>query len=99
MNKISDMAMAIEELRTAAAAINNVANWLSGNADEPKSTPKKEPELKLEDVRAVLADMSRKGYMAQIRSLLQKYGATKLSGVDPANYKALLKDVEELDHA
>ena len=101
MSKMKDMAMTIEELRSAAAAINDVADWLtqqfSGNADEPKTKPKKEPEL--EDVRAVLADMSRKGHTAEIRALLQKYGAAKLSGVDPANYKALLKDVEGLDHA
>ena len=65
----------------------------------PKRTPPaKEPEPKLEDVRAVLADMSRKGHTAEIRALLQKYGAAKL-GVDPANYSALLKDVEGLDHA
>ena len=103
MSKMKDMAMTIEELRSAAAAINDVAAWLtqqfSGNANEPKEQPKKEPELKLEDVRAVLADMSRKGHTAEIRALLQKYGAAKLSGVDPANYKALLKDVEGLDHA
>ncbi|WP_331654363.1 hypothetical protein [Mogibacterium timidum] len=43
--------------------------------------------------------MSRKGYTAQIRDLLQKYGAAKLSGVDPTNYNALLKDVEVLNHA
>ena len=89
MSKMKDMAMTIEELR----------QQFSGNADEPKEQPKKEPELKLEDVRAVLADMSRKGHTAEIRALLQKYGAAKLSGVDPANYKALLKDVEGLDHA
>ena len=87
MSKMKDMAMTIEELRSAAAAINDVADWLtqqfSGNADEPKEQPKKEPELKLEDVRAVLADMSRKGHTAEIRALLQKYGAAKLSGVDP----------------
>ena len=96
MSKMKDMAMTIEELRSAAAAINDVADWLtqqfSGTADEPTERPKK--ELKLEDVRAVLADMSRKGHTAEIRALLQKYGAAKLSGVDPANYKALLKDVE-----
>lgn len=94
--------MTIEELRSAAAAINDAANWLaqqfSGNADETVEQLK-EPELKLEDVRAVLADMSRKGHTAEIRALLQKYGAAKLSGVDLANYKALLKDVEGLDHA
>lgn len=94
MSKMKDMAMTIEDLRSAAAAINDVADWLtqqfSGNADEPKEQPKKKPELKLEDVRAVLADMSRKGHTAEIRALLQKYGAAKLSGVDPANYKALV---------
>ena len=29
MSKISDMAMTIEELRSAAAAINEAANWLA----------------------------------------------------------------------
>ena len=50
----------------------------------------------MEDVRAVLAEKFRKGYTAKIRELLQKYGASKLSGVDPANYQALLEDVEGL---
>lgn len=71
MSKMKDMAMTIEELRSAAAAINDVADWLtqqfSGNADEPKEQPKKKPELKLEDVRAVLADMSRKGQSSRRR--------------------------------
>ncbi|MPN39711.1 hypothetical protein SDC9_187240 [bioreactor metagenome] len=58
-----------------------------------------EPALTLEAVRAVLADKSRAGFTAQIRSLLQKYGADKLSGIDPANYKVLLADVEELNNA
>lgn len=103
MSKMSDMAMTIEELRNAAAAINDAADWLSRQfSGEPavvEPALAKEPELRLEDVRAVLADMSRKGHTAEIRALLQKYGAAKLSGVDPANYSALLKDVEGLDHA
>lgn len=103
MSKMSDMAMTIEELRNAAAAINDAADWLSrqfsGESEETELAPVKELELKLEEVRAVLADMSRKGHTAEIRALLQKYGAAKLSGVDPANYNALLKDVEGLDHA
>lgn len=103
MSKMSDMAMTIEELRTAAASINEAANWLaqqfSGDAEETKAEPKPEPQLKLEDVRAVLADISRKGHTAEIRALLQKYGAPKLSGIDPANYKALLKNVEGLENA
>lgn len=108
MSKMSDMAMTIEELRNAVDAINNAANWLaeqfSGTSEEApvKKTAAKEekkPELKLEDVRAVLAEKSRAGHTATIRAILQKYGASKLSGVDPKHYEALLKDVEVLDNA
>ncbi len=50
-------------------------------------------------MRAVLAEKSRKGHTAEIRSLLQKYGADRLSLLDPANYKALLAEVEVLKDA
>lgn len=98
MGKMSELEMAISDLRNAAATINDVANTLAemfGEATEA-SEPAKEPALTLEQVRAILADKSRKGHTAEIRSLLQKYGAAKLSGIDPANYKALLADVEGL---
>lgn len=101
-DKMSDMAMTIEELRRAAAAINEAASWLAEqfSSNEPTSEPTNvEPVLTLEAVRAVLANKSRAGITAQIRSLLQKYGADKLSGIDPANYKALLEDVEGLTDA
>ena len=102
MSKMSDMAMTIEELRSAAATINEAASWLaeqfSSNEPTPKPTPT-EPVLTLEAVRAVLADKSRSGFTSQIRSLLEKYGADKLSSIDPVNYKALLADVEGLNDA
>ena len=102
MSKMSEMSTTIEDLRKCAAAISGAANWLaeqfSGNEPEPEAAPA-EPVLTLEAVRAVLADKSRAGFTAQIRSLLQKHGADKLSGVDSANYKALLADVEGLTDA
>ena len=101
MSKMSEMASTIEELRKSAAAISDAADWLAEqfSGDEPAPEAPAEPVLTPEAVRAVLADKSRAGYTAQIRSLLQKYGADKLSGVDPANYNALLEDVEGLSHA
>ena len=102
MSKMGDMAATIEELRNAAAAINSVADWLNEafSAAEPaEETPVTEPVLTLEEVRAVLAEKSRKGHTTEIRSLLQKYGADRLSLLDPANYKALLAKVEVLKDA
>ena len=99
MSKMKDMAMAIEELRNAAATIKDTADWLYKQFSEEDSespAPAPEAELKLEEVRAVLADASRNGHTAEIRSLLQKYGASKLSQIDPANYRPLLADVEVL---
>jgi hypothetical protein len=104
MSKMAEMAQTIEELRSAAASINAAADWLyqqfSGDGTEvkaPEAPAKKEepkPELKLEDVRAVLAEKSRAGHTAEVRALLKKYGAAKLSEIDPANYEALMKDAE-----
>ena len=101
MSKISELDTAIKDLRSAAATINEVANTLaemfSTTADKaPDAAVPAEPRLTLEQVRAVLADKSRKGHTAEIRSLLQKYGAAKLSQIDPAHYKALLADAEVL---
>ena len=99
MGRISELDMAIKDLRSAAANINEVANTLaemfSTTADEaPDTVVPAEPRLTLEQVRAVLADKSRKGHTSEIRTLLQKYGAAKLSGIDPVHYKALLADAE-----
>ena len=104
MGRISELDMAIKDLRSAAATINEVANTLaemfSTTADEaPDTAAPADPALTLEQVRAVLADKSRQGHTAEIRSLLQKYGAAKLSQIDPAHYKALLADAEVLTDA
>ena len=102
MSKMGDMAATIEELRNAAAAINDTANWLAeafSSADTTEKAPAAEPALKLEDVRTVLADKSRSGHTAEIRSLLQKYGADRLSQLDPSYYKSLLAEAEVLKDA
>ena len=106
MSRMSDMAQTIEELRSAAAAITDAANWLAqqfnSDAEEAQITEaqlEKKPELTLEQVRAALADKSRAGHTAAVRDLLQKYGASKLSQVDPKHYEALLKDAEVIGNA
>ena len=100
MSKLVDMAMAIQELHVAAAAIDDVASWLSHQFSSAAPTePEPKPTPTLEQVRAVLAEKSRAGHTAAIRELLRKYRAEKLSLVDPKHYEALLKDVEGLADA
>ena len=102
MGRLNELDLAIKDLRSAAATINGVADTLmemfsTTSIDEAPDAPSPaEPMLTLEQVRAVLADKSRLGFTAEIRTLLQKYGAPKLSGIDPAHYKALVADAEVL---
>ena len=101
MSRMNDMAQTIEELRTAAAAISAAADWLtkmfSGEpqaANAPDSSP--DAELTLEQIRAILADKSRRGYTAEVKALLRQHGADKLSEIAPSEYEALLTEAEAL---
>lgn len=73
------------------------ANVESVNAEDGKvktaqSTEPKPKPVTLAQVRAVLAEKSRYGHTAQVRELLQKHGAAKLSAIDPTEFKTLLNE-------
>ena len=77
--------------------LNRIADAL--HASKPAlvtPTAPEQPKLSLEEVRAILAEKSRAGFTAQIQQLLEKYGANRLSKIDPVHYQALIKDVEVL---
>lgn len=103
MSKMAEIATIIDELRDTASSINRIADELtdlfSYSNRDPEVAPAPEKTLSLEEVRAILAEKSRDGFTAQIRDLLQKYGASKLSEIDPANFKALVADAEVLGNA
>lgn len=69
-------------------------------AEETKEEVKKEenesPKLTLEKVRAVLAEKSRAGGTAEVRAIIQKFGAKRLSEINPKDYAAILKEAEVL---
>ena len=60
--------------------------------------PNAEPATSLEypAVRHRLTVAAKAGHSAEVKALLTKYGATKLSEVDPAQYQTLLQEVEML---
>ena len=60
-----------------------------------KVAPKEEPKEKLPtltEVRGILAEKSRSGKTAQVKELLIKHGAEKLSDIKPEEYQSLLAD-------
>ena len=71
----------------------------SENARRIETAVSSEPTIKVEDVRAVLADISRSGKTAQMKELLGRFGAERLSDVNPQNYAALLAAAEEVKNA
>lgn len=63
---------------------------------EKKQEPAKEKTLSLTEVRKILADKSRAGFTAEVKQILIKHGAEKLSEIVPTEYAALVADVEVL---
>ena len=70
----------------------------TSKALEKKSgAPKKEEKTySKEDVRGILAGKSAKGYGKEVKALLSKYGADKLSTLSPEHYAAVVADAEEI---
>ena len=97
MSRLGELSDCIRDLRDCAENLNQIANWLfeTFSADEASPEPAK-PQYTLESVRAILAEVSRAGHTAEIRELLQKHGASRLSEIDPGRYEALVADVEGL---
>ena len=102
-NKTSEMQSTIQELRDMAVAINEIADQLfsvfSSKAEEaaPEAPAEKPPTL--EEVRAILAEKARAGFTSEVRELLGRYGADRLSAADPKHYAAIVKEAEVLGNA
>ncbi len=63
--------------------------------EQPQPEPPTKP-VTLAEVRAVLANKSRAGFTEEVRLLLMKHGAEKLSGIPESEYAALMKEAESL---
>lgn len=113
MGKMSELAAELSELKRCGEVLISLSESITAllSAEEtpppePKPAKRKkadeppEPKpLTLEEVRAVLAEKSRSGHTAEVKALLTKYGADKLSALDPSKYAELLSEVEVLGNA
>ena len=65
---------------------------------QPSSTEtaQQESPATLEGIRALMAQKTQEGKSKEIKELLQKYGAAKLSAVKPEDYPALMQEAQVL---
>lgn len=110
MSKMSELDLTVKELRNAAQAITAAADSLvalfTASDEQPAASEatvsktekvaSKPKPVTLEQVRAALAEKSRSGHTADVRELLQRHGAAKLSEIEPGEYPALLTEAAEI---
>ena len=105
MSKMAELDVAVAELRRCGEALSRLSETLRdlfSGSDEQQAdiaATKGVPAAKmltLEDVRPVLAQKSVEGHTAEVQALIHKYGADKLSQVDPAHYADILHEAEVL---
>lgn len=55
-----------------------------------------EKPVAIEEIRTVLAEKSQSGKQPEVKALITKYGAKKLTDINPASYIDLLAEAEAL---
>ena len=107
MSAMKDLDLKLKELdeqfdRQAKAAekghqlVQAIRQQVSGN-NKPQATddrPKRDPVQDKVTVRQMLAEKCKKGYTDQIKDLLHKFGAERLSEVDPKDYEDIYYSAE-----
>lgn len=64
--------------------------------EEKKEPPKPEKKYTMADVRKKLSSLSSGGKTAEVRELLVKHGANRLSEIKPEDYAVLMEEAENL---
>ncbi len=70
---------------------------------DSEETPKAEPAcelvpITLEEVRTVLAELRRDGKTQEVKAILKRHGASRLSEVNPDEWEAILDEAAEIRH-
>ena len=95
MSKIKLVLGIVEDLRTLAVSIENLVKAMQPNETAPAETPvepSKADKVTIEMLRSVLAEKSQGGMQPEVKALITKFGANKLTALDPACFEQLLAE-------
>lgn len=96
MSKMSELSQVLDEMVSCGENLIQAAKALK---DIFSSTEEEKKSVSLEDVRAVLAEKSRKGFTEEVKEIISKHGADRLSSIDPSEYESLLSEAEVIGNA
>ena len=104
LDKIETIVKVAKELeKVATKLIKEIDAFIELITAEPEEKkPVVEASKKvitLEEVRSYLTNLSRDGHTKEVKELLVKYGANRLSDVKEEDYEALLHDAEAITNA
>ncbi|WP_243284264.1 hypothetical protein [Clostridium tyrobutyricum] len=89
----------IVNLKGITSSLETLVKTLNESADSEQKKNTKEIEQKqptLEEVRAAMAEKNREGHREEVKAILVKYSANKLTALDPEHYVEVLKKVGEI---
>ena len=98
VRNLGDSLQAYADALTASKVIGdlNAYKEIGTSSETPKQTEEPEKPVDRPEIRAKLAELTRLGFSDEVKALLQKHGAERLSAVDDAELPALLKEAEAL---
>ena len=86
-----------EKAVKAQPSVTEKAQKQDAAQEQPEKTEvQQENPATLEGIRALMAQKTQEGKSKEIKELLQKYGAAKLSAVKPEDYPALMQEAQVL---
>lgn len=92
MSKIKLALDVVNDLKSLADSLEAMVQA----AERPEEIKATEVKLTIEDVRSVLVALTRAGKQAEVKALVTKYGASKLSEIPAEKYLDLLNDAGEI---
>lgn len=107
VNALNALTAALQKFtsQTTNAYLDTFEKIYDPEKDEPQAAeaPKEQPTLKQEEatvtfvqLRSRLSEISRSGKTAEVKELIAKYGASKLSDIAESDYAAVLAEAEGL---
>ena len=92
------LAKVVSDLEALTGSVKKLQLAMAGGREEPEAQveAEKAQAITLEQVRGILADKSRAGFTAEVRGIIESFGANRLSKIDSEDYEAVLAKAEVL---